>query len=181
MGELCENVQELPFETVLSKYQPLIEKSVGSFASTASADDVSVSGEDMRQEAALALYIAYRSYRPGRGTTFGLYAGVCIRNRLCSLFRKKKPWESVPLDEETLPPSQDDPVLSLENAEGEGSLLRYLESRLTEREYSVLRAYLDGNSYAQISAILGVGEKAVDNAMARVRAKLRDGGIHCLD
>ena len=48
-----------------------------------------------------------------------------------------------------------------------------IELDLSEFEKNVLFCYLDGKSYNQISATLGSSQKAVDNALQRVRKKLK--------
>lgn len=177
LGDREKMPKKTSFDTIFSEYRPLLEKQVLAFSEAGTEADASVSEEDMRQEAALALFLAWESYEESRGVTFGAYARVCVRNRLVSLLRRRHTWESVPLDEETVPGSFDDPALRIEDAEGEGSLLSYLRKRLTAREYEVLCVYLDGCSYVQIAQRLGIGEKAVDNAMTRIRAKLRKDGL----
>ena len=48
-----------------------------------------------------------------------------------------------------------------------------VEWHISEFEKNVLFCYLDGKSYNQISATLGSSQKAVDNALQRVRKKLK--------
>ena len=76
-----QNGVPLSFETVYSLYGPLInslaEKYGGSSLSGAEL-------EDLRQEAAIALYDAALAFNPERGVSFGLYAKICIKNRIIS-------------------------------------------------------------------------------------------------
>ena len=60
-----------------------------------------------------------------------------------------------------------------EAQEAYSSMLHSIETRLSRREKQVLALFLDGNSYSAIAKRLNVSEKAVDNALQRVRAKLK--------
>ena len=48
-----------------------------------------------------------------------------------------------------------------------------MASRLSQYERSVIQLYLGGRSYEDIAARLGSTAKSVDNALQRVRRKLR--------
>ena len=50
---------------------------------------------------------------------------------------------------------------------------RQILSLLSRSEHEVLRLYLRGQSYAQIAVQLDISQKSVDNALGRVRRKLR--------
>ena len=50
---------------------------------------------------------------------------------------------------------------------------RWMEQELTALEQQVLRLYLAGDSYTEIASRLSSHSKAVDNALQRVRRKLR--------
>ena len=51
--------------------------------------------------------------------------------------------------------------------------MQSIDTRLSALEKQVLALFLDGNSYSAIAKRLNVSEKAVDNALQRVRAKLK--------
>ena len=57
--------------------------------------------------------------------------------------------------------------------EGYRVMLGQIEVNLSEFEKNVLFSYLEGNNYAQISTLLGSSQKSVDNALQRVRRKLK--------
>ena len=60
----------------------------------------------------------------------------------------------------------------LQKQEDTASLRRWLHSRLSKLEYPVLYLFLNGQSYEQIAEALSVTEKAVDNALQRIRKKI---------
>ena len=51
--------------------------------------------------------------------------------------------------------------------------MQSIDTRLSALEKQVLALFLDGNSYSAIAKRLNASEKAVDNALQRVRAKLK--------
>jgi RNA polymerase sporulation-specific sigma factor len=54
--------------------------------------------------------------------------------------------------------------------------IRQIEASLSSFEQQVLLHYLRGHSYQRIASILGGKPKSVDNALQRVRRKLRPSG-----
>ena len=52
-------------------------------------------------------------------------------------------------------------------------LERTIEEELSEFEKQVLDLYITGMSYSQIARVLGRDEKATDNALQRLKAKIK--------
>ena len=48
-----------------------------------------------------------------------------------------------------------------------------LKEILSELEYKVLGEYLSGSGYKEAARKLGISEKSFDNAISRIRAKLK--------
>ena len=146
--------------------------------------------EDLTQEGFLGLINAIRSYKPESGTSFRAYAEVCIRNRIVSAVRtasRKKhdplndgvSLEYVILSEEDRQSSNIQPEVFSRSPE-EQLLARESEKEfystfsrcLSSFETQVLFRFLDGLTYRQIAGEVGRTEKAVDNAVQRIRRKL---------
>ncbi len=129
--------------------------------------------EDLEQEGLLGLLYAVRSYKPGESASFYTYARVCVRHRMISAARRVKLLVTLNVPYE---PRQDgggnDPEQRLLDREEEERLHRRLKKHLTSLEYEALKRHLDGYSYEETARLLGVGAKAVDNALQRVRRKL---------
>ena len=49
-----------------------------------------------------------------------------------------------------------------------------VDNELSKLEANVFLSYLSGMTYKEIAACLDISEKSVDNALGRVRRKLRD-------
>ena len=66
-----------------------------------------------------------------------------------------------------------DPVAVLENRDELDRMLESIHISLSDFERNVLTLYLGGYRRSEIKDKLGVSVRAVDNAMVRVRKKLR--------
>lgn len=140
----------------------------------------SLEPDDLIQEGLLGLLSAVKTFDDSKGT-FKSYAGVCVKNKILSAVRSalsdknKILNDSVLFDDEAELSANyfsepETVVLSKESAE---RLKSAIKENLTELEQNVLSLYILGYSYLEISKRLEIDEKACDNAMQRVRRKLR--------
>ena len=81
-----KNGDRAAFEELLVSYEPMILSEVTKLLLKAS--DFSDEAEELRQEGRLALYDAAIGYKENGEVTFGLYAKICVHNRLVSYLRK---------------------------------------------------------------------------------------------
>lgn len=150
--------------------------------------------DDVCQEALIGLYKAIRDYQPDRGATFRTFADMCITRQVISAVkaanrRKHDPLRtSVSLDapapgnlESTRTVSETastsgscDPAALALSAESIRELQRELDGTLSTLEADVLALLVDGRSYSEIAVAVGTHAKAVDNAIQRVRRKIRE-------
>ena len=82
----------------------------------------------------------------------------------------------MPLSDSSLQPGggvSRDPEQELIDAESYQAVMRHIKSVLSPFELQVLSYYLSGHTYAQTAKALGTHPKAVDNALQRIRKKLR--------
>ena len=165
------------FSLLLERYAPLIEGAVSRFVSDGISE---LSREDLRQEAVLAFYSALVSYDLNISEVeFGLYAKVCICNRLVSQMRILKRHLSrqiISYDAEKLLErlvSYEDPAARIVELESERSLLRLINDNLSAYERRVFRMYVSGMSASDMAAKLDASEKSVNNAVYRIRKKLK--------
>ena len=158
------------FEALLEAYEPLIDKMSRSFAKIA---DNAESEEDLRQEACIAFYKAVQSYDSTQAeVAFGLYAKFCVRNRLISYTRKLRHHEAVvPLEERIK--TEEDLIEGVVAQEAYMELYRRIEAVLSPYESHVWWLYLSGQTTGVIATQLGKDERSVQNAVYRIRKKLR--------
>ena len=144
--------------------------------------------EDLIQEGMIGLLSAIRQYDPQSGNSFHSFAEHCIRMRLLSAIKSASRKKHLPLNDglslEQL--SEDSgsqlsatPEIFRQDPEGlvlaresKEELYAVFSRCLSKMENRVLTLYLDGLSYREIAARLQKDDKAVDNAVQRIRHKL---------
>ena len=169
---LAQNGDQAALNALLERYLATV-RSVASRSFGASLET-----DDLAQEGMLGLLAAVYSYAPEKAASFHTYASVCISNRIRSAVRadtrlKHSPLNlSVPLTDENVSPggNPEDLFVASEQAE---QLLLLLSTELTALELQVLRQYLIDRNYRTVAEKVNITEKAVDNALQRIRKKLR--------
>ena len=71
---------------------------------------------------------------------------------------------------------EDNPEWIFISQEDRRALEEKIERILSSREKRVLALFLEGETYAGISKRLDISVKSVDNAIQRIRKKIRDSG-----
>ncbi len=140
---------------------------------------VSLDADDLTQEGMLGLLSAVHTYKSDAQASFLTYAGACIQNRMLSALRRAEGGKSIHGASVIPLPEYDLPALELPLEEQQDlrdeceRLLTLVETRLSLREQTVLKLFLSGLSYREIAAQIGIAPKSVDNALQRVRHKLK--------
>lgn len=171
----CKENDEVAFRLLTNRFFLLLKKRAAAYAVRG------IEAEDLVQEGLIALYQATRTYDENGAAGFRHYADVCISNRMCSAVRhaysgkEKAHTLAASIDEaEDMPSAPDtDPQNAVISREELAMLEQYLKDHLTAVEGRVLACYLEGMSYDAIACKIGITRKACDNAMQRVRRKLR--------
>lgn len=164
------------YSELKSIYAPLIEGRISKFASY---DMTSQDIEDLRQEVLVQFCNAVCNYDISiDGVEFGLYAKICIENRLVSYMRsyKRRMDKALfSLDGEISDDSTyTDPAQDIIDKERLTALVGLIEGSLSEYESRVWWLYVSGMSVSDIAKKLGVDDpKSVTNAIYRIRKKLR--------
>lgn len=164
----------LSFDAVFSLYLPLIQSAAGKLMKAYSISESE--RDDIVQEASLALYKAVLAFDNAKGVSFGHYAKICIQNRIISYIRSnesKGETGDVPYEFYCDTPGGDTPEQIVISEESVAVLNEKISETLTEFECSVFRLYLEDLSYEDISRALSRSKKSVDNAITRIKAKLR--------
>ena len=136
--------------------------------------------EDLIQEAMFGLLKAIRLY-DGRQSAFATFASVCVASTMATAAKAALSQKSRPLSDysplEELDEARQDQHVSPEEeiiiAEQVEELKGRIDTLLSGFEQRALTLYLSGHSYSEISQLLRTTSKAVDNALQRVRRKLR--------
>ena len=145
--------------------------------------------EDIIQEGMIGLYRAIKSFDPARKeASFKTYAITCIKHQIHNAIKKANTNKNKPLstavslqsfaenNKDTLPVElvlDYTPANSVIEKENYSELQNSLKTLLSPQEYKVLGLYLQGYSYSEISKILNVQTKSIDNSLSRIKQKLR--------
>lgn len=181
--ERLRNGDNLATEYICEKYKRLVAKNANrKFISGADR-------QDLIQEGMIGLFKAVRDYDPGRDASFLTFANLCVNRQLetavsNSLRKKHQPLNgAVTLDGE----NEDgvklsdimsdrlgvDPENIVLNEERYRELEKMITEQLSEFERQVWDLYLTGMTYGEIAKALGRSEKATDNALQRLKAKIK--------
>lgn len=151
--------------------------------------------EDLIQEGMIGLFKAIRDYDSGRDASFFTFADLCISRQMYTAVQASRRQKHAPLNsyislyshvasgneqgeeaelvsilaaEAELSPEE--MVIDRENVE---NVERAIERELSTFEKQVLDLHLTGMGYIQIAKVLGKDEKSADNALQRIKGKLR--------
>ena len=163
------------FSALVEKYNPMLKKMLSAYTTEEmSKEDV----EDLGQEELIAFYRAIINFdREQHNVEFGLYAKICVTNSMISYKRAstKKSNESLIGDEEMNSITDPDGEVSkfFERQESERELGEQIEKTLSAYENEVWFYYVNGYSSKEIAQMLSSSEKSIDNAIFRIRRKLK--------
>ena len=172
---LAANGDDKSMATLVAKITPVAK------AKASKLGGPRLSAEDLVQEGMLGFLDAVKSFKCEKGVPFKSYAEKCINNRMLSAVRKNSNKKNAPLtnavpieenSSEHLSVSSD-PAVIFAGINGSEHLRSIIETDLSDFEKKVIRLRLLDKSYAQIAASLDCSEKAVDNALQRIRKKIR--------
>ena len=168
---------ESAFEALLSRYEPLIDSLVkGLLDETVSTVDEC---DDLRQEATIGFYRALMKFNHEQSdVSFGLYAKICIRNLLVSHLRKQRAkGQPILLEDDaaftTCEDAADDLADQLAEEEAYTELYHRIRMVLSTYENQIWWLYHSGRTAKEIAHRLGKNEKSIQNAIYRIRRKLR--------
>ena len=149
--------------------------------------------EDLNQEGMIGLYKAIKGYSGHKETSFKTFAIICIKHQIQSAIKKANTNKNKPLSSAVSFQSFQDgkssdsidylpielvlsstPAEEVIDKENYINLKKTIKSTLSEMEYNVLKLYLKGFSYKEISAMLKISEKSIDNSLSRIKTKLRE-------
>jgi RNA polymerase sporulation-specific sigma factor len=136
--------------------------------------NVSVDFGELFSEACVALHIAAGRFDMAQNdVTFGLYARICVRNRIVDLLRSVENDRNI-ADYDVEMMSEDMSVeTQVAQREAFELILGSAKRLLSDYEYSVLLLHIQGYKTAAIAKALGRSAKSVDNAKSRLFRRLR--------
>ena len=167
---------------ILEKYKPLVRKKTNAMYL------IGGETEDLIQEGMIGLFKAIRDYKPDKDASLYHFAELCINRQLYSALeasnrKKHQPLNSyISLSEQEHPDAVAAELLVDKESGPEQTVIeqevweeykKRLAQKLSRMENQVLQYYLDGNHYIQIAEMMGKSPKSIDNALQRIRQKIR--------
>ena len=144
--------------------------------------------DDLVQEGLIGLYKAIKSYSKEKNANFKTFAEICVVRQMISAVKSSTRKKNSPLNHYVsihIPEDELDTISSklidVKNNNPESMLIEQetadgmqnkIFSILSDFESEVLSYYLSGISYKEIAKILKKTEKAVDNALFRIKKKI---------
>lgn len=140
--------------------------------------------DDLIQEGMIGLFKAVQDFKPQREASFQTFARLCVDRQIYNAIQTSRRQKHQPLnsyvslsteearehEEELLTENPESIVIDKENTR---ALKERIRKQLSAMENQVLDYYLEGEGYVKIAEILGKSPKAIDNALQRIRAKIR--------
>lgn len=149
--------------------------------------------EDLIQEGMIGLFKAIRDYDSGRDASFFTFADLCVSRQMYTAVQAAGRQKHTPLNtyvslysnmsdaegeeavlvealRSTVDKSPEELFFDKENV---NALEEKIDNTLSPFEKQVLDLYVTGMSYVQIAKVLGKDEKSTDNALQRVKSKIK--------
>lgn len=169
---------------IFDKYKPLVRKKSNAMYLIGGDTD------DLIQEGMIGLFKAIRDYDESKEASFYHFAELCINRQIYSAIEASNRKKHAPLNsyisfysesnedgvtvEELLGAdclsNPEEVVIAQESQE---ILLQKLRAKLSRFEQNVLDDYLSGMNYQQIAEKMGKSPKAIDNALQRIKGKIK--------
>lgn len=163
---------------LMEKYKNLVRKRANALYLIGGEKD------DLIQEGMIGLFKAVRDYQPDKEAAFQTFAVLCIDRQIYSAIQGSNRQKHMPLnsyislseeDEEESLGEQwaENPESIIIDRENARTLAEDISKLLSPLEKEVLSYYLDGYNYVKIGEIMGKAPKSIDNALQRIRGKIR--------
>lgn len=183
--ETARNGNRLAQEYLINKYRNFVRAKARSYFL------IGADREDIMQEGLIGLYKAIRDFRSDKLSSFRAFAELCITRQIITAIKTATRQKHIPLnsyvslnkpiyDEDSDRTLLDvisgtkitDPEELIISREEFGNIEEKMVEILSDLEWKVLMAYLDGKSYQEIATDLTRHVKSIDNALQRVKRKL---------
>lgn len=142
--------------------------------------------EDLIQEGMIGLFKALRDYKSDKNTSFSTFANLCVERQMYKAIENAMRQKHKPLNsyisfsdeaeqmwnlEDRWQKDPEEIIIDQENAK---RIRVDIKNHLSPLENQVLEDYLEGYDYVKIAERMGKPIKSIDNALQRIRTKVRD-------
>ncbi len=182
---------DFSLDRLMLMYTPLVNKIARKYFLVGAGLD------DLIQEGMIGLYKAFLGYKEEALSSFKTFATLCITRQIQSAVKLANRNKNIPLnayfsinnqgmvvtstpinadssEEGIYIPSGDlSPEEYIINEERVAEINRNIEKSLSDFEKKVLQHFISGKNYIEIAQILAKEPKSIDNALNRIKIKLR--------
>lgn len=170
---------------LMVKYKNLVRKKAGALFL------IGADREDLIQEGMIGLFKAIRDYQEDKESSFYHFAELCISrqmytameasqrkkhaplNSYISLYEESEGEDQIPLSEVLQSLKNGNPEDMMIDQENLAAFQSKIEECLSEMEKQVLALTLQGLDYQQVAQIMDKSPKSIDNALQRIKGKLK--------
>lgn len=166
---------------LMEKYKNMVRKKARTMFLIGGEND------DLIQEGMIGLFKAVRDYQPDRDAAFQTFANICVDRQIYNAIQSSNRQKHQPLNSYISLSEQDgeneehlgdnwgeNPESIIIDQENVQDLEQEITATLSPMENQVLEYYLAGNGYGEIAWIMGKTPKSIDNALQRIRTKIRE-------
>lgn len=166
---------------LMEKYKNMVRKKARTMFLIGGEND------DLIQEGMIGLFKAVRDYQPDRDAAFQTFASICVDRQIYNAIQSSNRQKHQPLNSYISLSEQDgeneehlgdnwgeNPESIIIDQENVQDLEQEITATLSPMENQVLEYYLAGNVYGEIAQIMGKTPKSIDNALQRIRIKIRE-------
>ena len=166
---------------LMEKYKNMVRKKARTMFLIGGEND------DLIQEGMIGLFKAVRDYQPDKDATFQTFASICVDRQIYNAIQSSNRQKHQPLNSYVSLSEQDgeteehlgdtwveNPESIIIDQENVENLEQEITTTLSPMENQVLEYYLAGNGYGEIAELMGKTPKSIDNALRRIRTKIKE-------
>ena len=166
---------------LMEKYKNMVRKKARTMFLIGGEND------DLIQEGMIGLFKAVRDYQSDKDATFQTFASICVDRQIYNAIQSSNRQKHQPLNSyvslseqggeneehlgDTWVENPESIIIDQENVE---NLEQEITTTLSPMENQVLEYYLAGNGYGEIAELMGKTPKSIDNALRRIRTKIKE-------
>lgn len=185
---LAQELNEDAIDLLHKKYQPLIKKKCNKYLKYLQNKGFDIN--DLIQECIVAFEEAIRNFNQNDEGSFYTFANICIDRQLINELRKQNreknkvlneavPLESINEDDNTnlinfIGDNSINPELDILSTEDFKELYDNIVKELTDLEECVFKLKIQGFTYKEIADIFDKDDKSIDNAIQRIKVKIKE-------
>ncbi len=165
-------------KSLYDKYSPFIKSVVSKMVKY--CKNTGLEENDLYQEGMLGLTNAIKNYDENMDNKFYTYAKICIEKKIISAIVASKRMKHRAMNESIFIEDTDNNIFKIDgpeemiiDIENETEMLNKIRNGLTDFEDQVLLLKIGGLKNKEIADVLDRDDKSVDNALQRIRGKVR--------